>query len=275
MFRSRRHGYISQLVCPTSNEPETTLPLRKPKTPASEHWFPGLDGVRAVAVFLVFVVHYVHKGYVGWTGVIIFFVLSGFLITGVLYDSRHQPRRFVNFYVRRSLRIFPLFYFIWLLVLVGAPFLGEQWHPIHILWPVYLGNFARFFAGTIAVDHIYTRFSAVPIEIGHFWSLAVEEQFYLLWPLVVFKVLDRHKLIRICLGVMTTVLLLRSALLFVVPASFIEMGFFFRMMFFQADAFLFGGLLALLLRGPHKERVLRLGVWLLCDLCCLCPELLG
>jgi peptidoglycan/LPS O-acetylase OafA/YrhL len=142
--------------------------------------------------------------------------------------------------------------------------MGEQWHPLLALWPVYLGNFARFIAGTIAVDHIYTRFPAVPIEIGHFWSLAVEEQFYLLWPLVVFKVLERNKLIRVCVGVMAAVLLLRAALLFLVPASFNEMGFFFRMAFLQADAFLFGGLLALLLRGPHKERILRFGIWLLC-----------
>ncbi len=224
---------------------------------AGQVWYPALDGVRAVAVALVFAVHYTTHCYFGWAGVQVFFVLSGFLITGVLFDNRNQNHRFRNFYVRRTLRIFPLFYFIWLLVLVAWPFLHEQWTPIRLLWPAYLGNFARFFAGTIDVDHIYTRFSAFPVEIGHFWSLAVEEQFYLLWPLVVFKVADRKTLIRICVSVVVGVLLLRVLLLAVLPHWLLELDFYFRMMFLQADAFLFGGLLTLVLRGPAKERILR------------------
>ena len=223
---------------------------------AGQVWYPALDGVRAVAVTLVFTVHYTNHSRFGWSGVLVFFVLSGFLITGVLFDNRNEHHRFRNFYVRRTLRIFPLFYFVWLLVLVGWPFLHEQWSPLRLLWPIYLGNFARFIAGTSAVDHIYTRFTVFPVEIGHFWSLAVEEQFYLLWPLVVFKVDDRKVLIRICLGVIVSVLLLRTLLLVVLPHSFLELQFYYRMMFLQADAFMMGGLLALLLRGPERVRVL-------------------
>ena len=227
---------------------------------SSGGWYPGLDGVRGVAVGLVFMVHFLQKwGNIGWMGVLIFFVLSGFLITGVLYDGRNEIHRFRNFYVRRTLRIFPLFYFIWLLVLIGAFFLQEQWRPMLALWPVYLGNFARFFAGTSAVDHIYTRFPGFPIEIGHFWSLAVEEQFYLLWPLVVFSVSDRKVLIRICSIAVAAVLVFRICMVSVVSHPFLEMGFFYRMTFTQADAFLCGGLIALLLRGPRKEAILRLG----------------
>lgn len=223
---------------------------------AGQVWYPALDGVRAIAVALVFLVHYTTHFYFGWAGVQVFFVLSGFLITGVLYDNRNQKHRFRNFYVRRTLRIFPLFYFIWLAVLIAWPFLHEQWTPIRLLWPMYLGNFARFIAGTIDVDHIYTRFSVFPVEIGHFWSLAVEEQFYLLWPLVVFKIADRKMLMRICVGVVIAVLLLRVLLLAILPHSFLELDFYFRMMFLQADAFLFGGLLTLVLRGPARERIL-------------------
>jgi peptidoglycan/LPS O-acetylase OafA/YrhL len=247
------------------------MPMPKPETritsdAQSSHpdssgvWYPGLDGVRGVAVGLVFMVHYLRRwGHIGWMGVLIFFVLSGFLITGVLDDSRNETHRFRNFYVRRTLRIFPLFYFVWLVVLIGAFFLREQWRPMLALWPVYLGNYARFFAGTSAVDRIYTRFPSFPIEIGHFWSLAVEEQFYLLWPLVVFSVSNRKVLIRICATAMAVVLLLRIGLVPVVPHSFLEMEFFYRMTFTQADAFLFGGLLALLLRGQRKAVLLRLG----------------
>jgi peptidoglycan/LPS O-acetylase OafA/YrhL len=128
-----------------------------------------------------------------------------------------------------------------------------------VLWPTYLGNYARFLAGTSAVDHIYTSIPWFPIEIGHFWSLAVEEQFYLLWPLIVFKVSDRRALIRICGAVMVIVLLLRVFLLFVLPYSFLELDFYYRMTFLQADAFLFGGLLALLMRGPAEPPILRFG----------------
>ena len=246
------------------------MPIQKPAAVLSDAkssqaissgvWYPGLDGVRGIAVGLVFLVHYLRRfGHIGWMGVLIFFVLSGFLITGVLYDSRCETHRFRNFYVRRTLRIFPLFYFVWLLVLIGAFFLQEQWRPLLALWPVYLGNYARFIAGSATVDHIYTRIPWFPIEIGHFWSLAVEEQFYILWPLVVFSVGSRKALIRICAAAMAGVLLLRLGLVPFVPRSFLEMEFFYRMTFTQADAFLFGGMLALMLRGDRKAAVLRLG----------------
>src|SRR6185437_14914235 len=181
-------------------------------------WYPGLDGVRGFAVFLVFAVHYIPMYRIGWMGVLTFFVLSGFLITGVLYDSRQEQRRFRNFYVRRALRIFPLFYFIWLCILICGFFFHAQWRPMLTLWPVYLGNYVRFIGGaTTAYDRIYTAFPTVPFEIGHFWSLAVEEQFYFLWPLVVFKVQSRQKLMRICVAVIILVLLLRTALVQVLP----------------------------------------------------------
>src|SRR5262249_13935552 len=96
---------------------------------------------------------------VGWIGVQLFFVLSGFLITGILLDTRERPDYFRGFFVRRVLRIFPLYY----AALIGTLIAGDTsiW-----LW-TYLSNF-----------HPNT---ALP----HFWSLAVEEQFYLVWPVVV------------------------------------------------------------------------------------------
>jgi peptidoglycan/LPS O-acetylase OafA/YrhL len=238
--------------------PAHAIPDRQTQGQA-EGWYPGLDGVRGVAVFLVFTIHYVPKllGYIGWTGVIVFFVLSGFLITGGLYDNRHDPHRFRNFYIRRTLRIFPLFYFIWVCILITGLFLQQRWRPLLALWPTYLGNYARFIAGTSAVDRIWT--SRFAFEIGHFWSLAIEEQFYLLWPLVVFKVNDRNKLIQICIAVIFGVLLLRSVLVLALPAHLIQLGFLYRMTFSQADAFLLGGLLALLMRGPAEARVLHWG----------------
>jgi peptidoglycan/LPS O-acetylase OafA/YrhL len=222
-------------------------------------WYRGLDGVRAIAVILVFSVHFVgyRTRFIGWTGVPIFFVLSGFLITGILYDNRNEPHRFRNFYVRRTLRIFPLFYFAWLLVLIAGLFLQAQWHPIQILWPLYLGNYVRFLAGTEALDHIYTlRPPALPLQIGHFWSLAVEEQFYLLWPLVVFYVRERRRLIQICIAVVALVPLLRTLLWAMASKKLLSILLLYMITPTQCDAFLLGGLMALLMRGGEKTKLL-------------------
>ena len=238
-------------------EPQASNAVSRPH-PHGE-WYPALDGVRGIAVFLVFTVHYVPRltGYIGWSGVLIFFVLSGFLITGGLYDNRNKPRRFRNFYIRRTLRIFPLFYFIWLCIFLAAIFVHVRWRPLLVLWPLYLGNYARFLGGTEAVDRIWTNHFA--FEIGHFWSLAVEEQFYLLWPLIVYRVNDRRRLIRICIVVIVVVLLLRVLLSLVLPHRILDLEFLYRMTFSQADGFLLGGLLALVMRGPKESVLLRSG----------------
>ena len=98
------------------------------KKPAGGHrrwvstYYPGLDGLRGVAILLVFLRHYavlilpLKVFYAGWVGVDLFFVLSGFLITGILYDARGMPNYYQNFYLRRALRILPLFYLLFLVV---------------------------------------------------------------------------------------------------------------------------------------------------------------
>jgi peptidoglycan/LPS O-acetylase OafA/YrhL len=231
----------------------------------AHHWYQGLDGVRAIAVTMVFIHHYYSRIFIdfGWTGVQVFFVLSGFLITGSLFDSRREPFRFRNFYIRRTLRIFPLFYFTWLLILLGGIFLHLKWRPWHLLWVVYLGNYTRFFVGSLDCDHIYTAYSQLSIEIGHYWTLAVEEQFYLLWPLVVFLVGSRKILMRICLAVIVFSPLLRLVLYWTLPQGLLSLDFPFRFTFTQCDGFLLGGLMALLIRGDQKEKTLHAANWLL------------
>jgi len=224
------------------------------------NWYQGLDGVRAIAVILVFLTHYVgyRIRFTGWTGVNIFFVLSGFLITGVLFDNRDEPFRFRNFYIRRTLRIFPLFYFAWLLVFVAGIFLHAHWYPIQILWPLYLGNYVRFIVGNVNLDLIATsRPPQLPLVIGHFWSLAVEEQFYLLWPLVVFCVRDRKLLIRICIAAVLLVPILRVVLWATVSKDLQSIMLMDMLTLTQCDAFLLGGLMALWMRGDEKDRLLR------------------
>ena len=224
------------------------------------NWYQGLDGVRAIAVLLVFSAHSIgyRTRFVGWTGVNIFFVLSGFLITGILYDNRDEPFRFRNFYIRRTLRIFPLFYFAWLIILVAGIFLRAHWEPIQFLWPLYMGNYVRFLVGDMRLDHIVTtRPPFLPLEIGHFWSLAVEEQFYLLWPLVVFYLRRRKRLIRICITAVILVPVLRVVLWATVSKNLLSILLLYMLTPTQCDAFLLGGLLALWMRGAEKDRLLR------------------
>jgi peptidoglycan/LPS O-acetylase OafA/YrhL len=150
---------------------------------------PQLDGVRGIAILLVMLVntsdkypalHLDHFVGNGWMGVDLFFVLSGFLITGILLDTKESPDYFKNFYARRALRILPLYYSILLLVFVVIPLLRpsdaqtifERSSPWWA-YPVFLQNFL------LAVPTL----AAGPL--GTTWSLAIEEQFYLVWPLIV------------------------------------------------------------------------------------------
>ena len=253
-----------------------------PEPPAR---YSSLDGLRGIAVGLVFLQHYA-AGRValfgwGWAGVDIFFVLSGFLITGILYDSKDKPFRYRDFYMRRTLRIFPLYYAIWLVLLILVPVVQWQWGRQWLLWPAYLGNYARFlFFGvggdpyrfdrlTVGADVQQWFGSPMHLYIGHFWSLCVEEQFYLLWPLVVYQIRRRETLIKICLCIIVAVPLLRWWLTVVVPQPLLDMELLYRSMPTRVDALLLGGLIALYLRGPeqlwlkHRRRWLMLGSLLL------------
>lgn len=140
----------------------------------------ALDGVRALAVALVMAVHYHEEFGGGWIGVQLFFVLSGFLITRILVDARLTTEGMSGFlkvfWVRRALRIFPLYL---LFLLIGE--LAWWCWSAPVTWPS-----ARWWLWTYSLNfgHMFER---VPISdvYSHFWSLAVEEQFYLIWPVVI------------------------------------------------------------------------------------------
>ena len=118
----------------------------------------------------------------GQTGVTLFFVLSGFLITRILLSTKNQDNYFSAFYARRALRIFPLYYLFLAIYFFINPFIhGEQIIPASKQWYywVYLQNFALTFNWD----------SAGPM---HYWSLGVEEHFYLFWPVLVYFVDTKH-----------------------------------------------------------------------------------
>ena len=165
---------------------------------SARHNIPELDGLRGVAILLVFMTHLVAlsiargaggvDGVVrwvarfGWTGVDLFFVLSGFLITGILLDSKGQPHCWRNYAARRLLRIFPLYYGALILVLVVVP------RVVHWNEPMYAtlrANQWWYWTYLVNVLQVVKGGLATPLNTSHFWSLCIEEQFYLVWPLVV------------------------------------------------------------------------------------------
>jgi peptidoglycan/LPS O-acetylase OafA/YrhL len=141
----------------------------------TNHRYLPLDSLRFVAVTLVFFEHAIPGGiWFGRSGVDMFFLLSGYLITGGLIRSRPGKGYFSRFYARRTLRIFPAYY---LNILLAVIFLGAAALPMVPWAVVYLGNFGY------SLPSVGTKG-----PLAHLWSLAVEEQFYLLWPLLLFFV---------------------------------------------------------------------------------------
>ncbi len=235
--------------------------------------FPALDGLRALAIVAVFLDHYgggSHGGLVlnllnrvrlyGWMGVDLFFVLSGFLITGILYDTLGDSKYFRRFFARRSLRIFPIFYAVFALLLLLTPLTLYQWRAGHLLFLLYLGNlignYDFSYYGIVA-----HRFPDAKAEISHFWSLCVEEQFYLLWPVVVFA-LRRRRLIVVAILLSIVAAFLRLALYLHGGAHAVDQ-WGARMLPTRMDSLLIGGTLALLLRGRFADAVQRSCKWLL------------
>jgi peptidoglycan/LPS O-acetylase OafA/YrhL len=187
---------------------------------ARQHLAP-LDGLRGLAIVMVLFVHFIGDlaprtpveralvklaNYGVW-GVDLFFVLSGFLITGILHDDKCSPHYLRSFYVRRTLRIFPLYFGILLLlfgVLPALPIpypdgLAQSAHEQTWLW-TYTCNVYLARQGAWALPYV-----------SHFWSLAVEEHFYLLWPWVV-RALSTEALLGVSLGGAVFALALRAAL---------------------------------------------------------------
>lgn len=214
---------------------------------------PSLDGLRGVAVLLVLAHHFfaslfgeftvnvpfLHWTELGWSGVDLFFVLSGFLITGILYDAKGTPCFFRNFYARRSLRIFPLYYIALAIVLLMTPLLARL-HLLGTANPAWLSIYATNFVISAK------GFGAFGV-LDHFWSLAVEEHFYLLWPTVVFF-LNRKSLMIVAACMCVLAPCLRFSLLN--GGSELPAGAYILTPM-RMDSLAAGAFIALMVRGPR------------------------
>ncbi len=208
---------------------------------------PQLDAVRGVAI-LVVMMHNTSMKYpilhseklfgAGWMGVDLFFVLSGFLITGILLDTKGSAGYFKNFYVRRVLRIWPLYYSLIFFMFVVVRFLNpSQYHTVietSSPWWAYL-LFLQNFVGPIS--------TAAAGPLGVTWSLAIEEQFYLIWPLVVrfcsSRQLRRVAIVEICIS---------PALRYYLSLHHVDL---YTNVFCRLDSLMAGALLALLVRADQ------------------------
>lgn len=213
---------------------------------------PGLDGIRAMAALMVVVNHQDFTIVSGALGVTMFFVLSGFLITWLLLGE-HDDTGAVslrNFYIRRSLRIFPAFYAYSALVITLALLTHKD-----MVWP-------HAIASLFYVSNYYVAIHGeVATPLSHSWSLGIEEQFYLLWPLA-FLLLSRNRR-RMALALACAIVALwgrRASLsLSGTPWTYIHYAFDTR-----ADQLLVGCLLAVSLKAGLARRVfdgLTRSVW--------------
>jgi peptidoglycan/LPS O-acetylase OafA/YrhL len=219
-----------------------------------------LDALRGLAILSVMVYHFtgvlghtttlgrslLWVGHQGWVGVDLFFVLSGYLITGILWDERGASVRsyFVTFYARRTLRIFPLYYGVIALVLVLGTVVPALHTPDFVrlthlqpwLW-LYGVNFGHAVKGIGA-------FRIDWVDFTHFWTLAIEEQFYLIWPLVV-RSLSRKSLMRLCVATVVVSLVSRAGWL---PITSLERNLL-REGIGSSGSLAIGAFVALLKRG--------------------------
>src|SRR5260221_4024268 len=239
------------------------MPLAGSRAVADER-IPALDGLRGVAILMVLLNHFVpNRNYApshvmtwlsnaarsGWAGVDLFFVLSGFLITGILIEAKASPHYFRNFYMRRVLRIFPLYYGALVLVLVTLPPLHVfNWSSFATVWQNQLWNWS--YCTNVGMWHTDgLGFSCPQVNLGHFWTLAIEEHFYLVWPAIVF-LLPLRGLRWICL----LAVLVAPAARTLAVVRFDASHLFFFLTPCRADSLILGALLPAMAKDGTLER---------------------
>lgn len=226
---------------------------------------PELDGVRGLAISLVIVHHYVgvqlssmsgRAGYYAarllgltWSGVDLFFVLSGFLIGGILLDARGSPSYFRTFYGRRIFRIFPLYY-AWIVLfglglIMTTPYTSRIFNQRIPIWSylTFTQNLTMSSRNAFGADWM-----------GVTWSLAVEEQFYLLLPLLIHAT-PRRWLPKLLFGAIAGALALRTLLIYAVPHNYMLATY--MLLPCRGDALSCGVLIALAARSTHIWQMLQ------------------
>lgn len=206
-------------------------------------YYPALDGLRGLAIILVVLLHnfgYTSYFFFGWLGVDIFFVLSGFLITQIILRSVHEPGFLRKFYIRRALRIAPVYYLTLFLCLIILPlfrlgYIDISYFTKNQLWLwIYGQNWL----------YIFDRPHGTNLLL-HLWSLAVEEQFYLFWPVTILLVRKPKILLLIAAILLALVICTRL----IIWANQIEgIDYYLLCTFTRIDGICIGCILALIMQ---------------------------
>ncbi len=217
-----------------------------------------LDAVRGIAICLVLAVHFTPDYLMpnralewakklmqtGWTGVDLFFVLSGFLITDILLRVRQTPHWVRNFYLRRALRILPLYLLSLIIVFGVVPwFVAPGSDPAFSTMQTLQGWFWVHAANVGVFLHSFAATMSPTVNLSHLWSLAVEEHFYLLWPFLVARLPER-RLLPVLLGMIGLALGLRVAAMAMLTEPVVTSAMVQTPT--RMDALAFGALLTLL-----------------------------
>jgi peptidoglycan/LPS O-acetylase OafA/YrhL len=254
---------IAEPATPKDALIEGSVVAQDSSRPLSAKRIPELDGIRGVAIFLILLWHFVGHPLkptdaaalsplwrmlgITWSGVDLFFVLSGFLIGGILLDERKSQNYFKTFYIRRACRIFPLYYLLLLSFfaadLVG---LGQKSHELAWLFnnPMPGWSYLTFTQNILMT--LKSTFGSGWLAMT--WSLAIEEQFYLLLPLLI-RFVPGKRLTWVLLAGVILAPLIRCALLYFERREALGAGYV--MMPCRADALLLGVLGAYAVRVPR------------------------
>lgn len=209
-------------------------------------YFPQLDGLRGIAILMVLCYHYFQNTFfcdLGWSGVDLFFVLSGFLITSRLLPNINQNKSIQHFYRNRFLRIVPLYFGFLIIFFIGwFVFTSKE---TQVANPFYTGHWWQFF---IFIQNWIFIYDTTPTarHLMHLWSVATEEQFYLLFPVFILLIRQRKKLL---LAAVTVMLLAATGrcLFFYLSKYSVDYEAVYFNTFFRIDSFAGGILLYLLL----------------------------
>ena len=220
-----------------------------PSTSGDERWWselsaklnradiPGLDGIRAIAVWLVITFHFAENTVNGALGVEMFFTLSGFLITLLLLREREATGTvsLKDFYIRRTRRIFPALYAF---IALGVTIYLVRGHVV---------PWGDVIASALYVENYYSSLAHTKDSfVGHTWSLGIEEQFYLLWPLLMIKL--RHDLRKLTIALIVVIVASWTTRMVMQYGLHVYQGYIYHAFETRVDQLAIGCLLAVLLK---------------------------
>jgi peptidoglycan/LPS O-acetylase OafA/YrhL len=219
--------------------------------PVKRTYYNGLDAFRGIAILMVVAYHcfdYVGAVKFGWLGVDLFFVLSGFLITDLILTVKKHPNFLKTFYIRRALRILPLYYLsVFTFLIIGSFLFHEQ--GTGSTFGYYFKNQTWFWL--YIQNWQFVLYGKPPMPyLSHFWSLAVEEQYYILWPIIILFIRRMRTLKTLIFSLIILAVFIRCAIYFR-ENTWVEQ--YYENTIARMDSLLIGSLLAV--RKKENKRL--------------------